>query len=109
MKIKQIRIGCFETNSSSTHSLVVCTKEEYNKWKSGELLYDGEFITPEEALLQIQKYTPEVTKIEDVDNLNEYDISTFADWGYDYEQSTTRYTTKSGEELVIRSYFGYDG
>lgn len=109
MKITQVRLGVFETNSSSTHSLVVCTKEEYEKWKSGELLYDGEFITSEEALLQIQKYTPEVTKIEDVDNLREYDIFTFEDWGYDYDTETNKYTTKGGEELVIRSYFGYDG
>lgn len=37
---RQIRRGVFETNSSSTHSLTMCSVEEYNKWKSGELMYD---------------------------------------------------------------------
>lgn len=39
MKI-QIRRGTFETNSSSVHSLCICTKEEFDAWKNGELLYD---------------------------------------------------------------------
>ena len=37
---RQIRRGVFETNSSSTHSLTICTEEEFNKWKNGELLFD---------------------------------------------------------------------
>lgn len=37
---KQIRRGVFETNSSSTHSLVMCSKEEYDRWKKGELMFD---------------------------------------------------------------------
>ena len=36
----QIRKNVFETNSSSTHSLCICTEDEYNKWQKGELLYD---------------------------------------------------------------------
>ena len=39
--MKQIRRGCFETNSSSTHSLTICTEEEFEKWKSGELMFDS--------------------------------------------------------------------
>lgn len=39
MKIK-IRRGVFETNSSSVHSLVMCTDDDYYKWKKGEILYD---------------------------------------------------------------------
>ena len=34
-----IRMGTFETNSSSTHSLTMCTEDEYERWKKGELLY----------------------------------------------------------------------
>lgn len=37
---KIIRKGTFETNSSSTHSLTLCTKETYEQWKKGELLFD---------------------------------------------------------------------
>lgn len=35
-----IRRGVFETNSSSTHSLVICNDQEYNDWKNRKLLYD---------------------------------------------------------------------
>ena len=46
---KQIRHGVFETNSSSTHSMVVCSEEDYQKWVDGELLYDyGSLVKREE-------------------------------------------------------------
>lgn len=34
-----IRLSVFETNSSSTHSLSICSSEEYDKWKKGETVY----------------------------------------------------------------------
>lgn len=37
---KIIRKGVFESNSSSTHSLCICTKDEYERWKNGELSYN---------------------------------------------------------------------
>ena len=37
---RQIRRGVFETNSSSTHSLTMCSEEEFEQWKNGELLFD---------------------------------------------------------------------
>ena len=37
---KQIRRGVFETNSSSTHSLTMCSKEDYDKWVNGEFMFD---------------------------------------------------------------------
>lgn len=39
--MRQIRKNVFETNSSSTHSLTICTKEEYDNWKNGKLLFDS--------------------------------------------------------------------
>ena len=36
---RQIRRGVFETNSSSVHSLTMCSGEEYKKWENGEILY----------------------------------------------------------------------
>ena len=38
---RQIRRGVFETNSSSTHSIVICSEEEYKKWVKGELMFDS--------------------------------------------------------------------
>ena len=37
--MKQIRTGLFETNSSSTHVLTMCSDEEYKAWLDGKLLY----------------------------------------------------------------------
>ena len=52
--MRQIRLGTFETNSSSTHSLVIGTPEQIEKWENGELFvnycddYATEFKTKEE-------------------------------------------------------------
>lgn len=37
-----VRTGVWETNSSSIHSLTLCSENEYNKWKDGILLYSPE-------------------------------------------------------------------
>lgn len=34
-----VRAGVWETNSSSIHSLTLCSEDVYNKWKNGILLY----------------------------------------------------------------------
>ena len=58
------RIGTFETNSSSTHSLVVMTKAQYAKWAEDEdntlKLSDEKFLPPEEV--QILTYDELVEK-----------------------------------------------
>ena len=39
---RQIRRGVFETNSSSTHSLTICLKSDYDKWNNGNVfLFKG--------------------------------------------------------------------
>ena len=42
--MRQVRRGTFETNSSSTHSITICSEEQITKWKNGELFYfeDGD-------------------------------------------------------------------
>ena len=39
---RQIRQGVFETNSSSTHTISIVDKTEYDKWLNDELLYNIE-------------------------------------------------------------------
>ena len=34
--MKKIRYNTFETNSSSTHALVILSKEDYKAWKNNE-------------------------------------------------------------------------
>lgn len=35
-----IRRNVFETNSSSTHSLIICSDKTYNDWKNEKIVYD---------------------------------------------------------------------
>ena len=47
---QEIRFGVFETNSSSTHSVVLLNDKEYNDWKDGKIRISvyGNIITQEE-------------------------------------------------------------
>lgn len=56
--MRKIRRSTFETNSSSTHTLTMCTKEEYKKWKEGELFFIndlGEFVDEQKREEYIKK------------------------------------------------------
>lgn len=91
---RQIRQGVFETNSSSVHSLTMCSKEEYERWEIGELLFDrcsDRFIDAN---------SPEAD--EDCYTEKEYWDNT------DYETFYEEYSTKSGETVVAFGYYGAD-
>lgn len=91
--MRQIRIGVFETNSSSTHTLVVCTDEELEKWKKGEMVYEyGEGLIP----LDYSNISSdgEVFEVFMDDDELEIDIHT--------------YVTKEGENLTIFCKHGYN-
>lgn len=55
-----IRNNVFETNSSSTHSLTIAPKSQYEAWLIGDgILYDGDcrrFIAKEEAIEKVRLY-----------------------------------------------------
>ena len=45
-----VRQGVFETNSSSTHSITICSKKQFDDWKAGKCLFnvDSEkFVVPD--------------------------------------------------------------
>lgn len=47
----KIRYGCFETNSSSVHSLIIANEEEYKQLLNGKLFMDYDnFISKDEAI-----------------------------------------------------------
>lgn len=58
----QIRQGVFETNSSSTHSITICSEDEYQKWVDGDMLFadsycvDEDFVTFDEAKDIVREY-----------------------------------------------------
>ena len=92
----QIRQGVFETNSSSVHSLTICSQEEYDRWEKGELL----FSRYKEVFVE---KTPETENDEDCLTQNEWyddvECETFSD----------SHTTKSGDKIVAFGYYGYNG
>lgn len=114
--MRTIRNGVFETNSSSTHSITIMNKEDYDRWQNENLYYnfDKEVFNTHDEI--IQKY------------LNEYDLTemddedSFDEWLRDWEISTsnkylkdtslkvdvTKHTTKSGDEIVIICKHGYN-
>lgn len=51
---KIIRVGMFETNSSSTHTCILCKRDDFERWQKGELFYydRASWITPEKDLLR---------------------------------------------------------
>ena len=54
----KIRYGCFETNSSSVHSLIIANEEEYKQLLNGELFLDycGNSISKDEAIESLLNY-----------------------------------------------------
>ena len=91
---KVIRYGVFETNSSSSHSLCVCTKEEYKDFINGKLVldtYESELIPRPE---DFEKYNVFGETKEEPRYI-----------GYDYApDAKLNFTTSSGDEMVAFCY-----
>lgn len=107
--IFQVRQGVFETNSSSTHTLTICSKEDYEDWKHGDKFWldndwgklqtNKSFVTPEELAELTEKYNEkeqkridagdEYAKVLDIDKvLNECrDYDSWEDSYWDTERS----------------------
>ena len=94
--MKKIRFNTFETNSSSTHSLTICTKEEYNKWKDGELIFDN--------------YKDKLISRDKKESEDDYRYKTFEGWlDDDYSETFVQnYTTPNGEEIIAFGKYGSD-
>lgn len=99
--MKQIRRSVFETNSSSTHSITVCTEGEYEKFERGELMYDR----------WNEKLVPKSSTIEEGDEDCQYcTYENLSDngWG-SLDVYSHRFTTPSGDKMVVFGTYGYDG
>lgn len=123
---RQIRRGVFETNSSSVHSLTMCSGEEYEKWENGEVLFwrdRDKFGTREEIIEELKNmryswgnkelYYPDVNwddEAEVSDVFSDEGIKTCEEFFENeyYETFEDRYTTHSGDEVVAFGYYGHD-
>lgn len=99
---KQVRREVFETNSSSVHSITMCSKSDYDKWVAGELVYakwDDELVP----------ITVEVKASMEAEEGEYLTYGQFHDWDYlDYETFHNTYTTPGGEKVVAFGYYGSD-
>lgn len=95
--MRQTRRGTFETNSSSTHSICICMKDDYNKWIAGEMIYDN--------------YDEKLISIDEMDKSRSYRYKTYTQYcdNYDLEGYEAEFTTPSGEQIIVFGEYGYDG
>lgn len=99
-----IRRGIFETNSSSVHSITMCSDDEYSKWKNGEAYYDRYARQIVESTEKIEKEREEDERYTQYLTYDE-----FHDWDYiEYETFSERYTTPNGETVHAFGYYGHD-
>ena len=136
---RQIRRGVFETNSSSTHSITMCSEKDFEAWKNGELLFDiwgsKKFVKlthlsdveKEEAkedydlrkemfwkdwdCLNEEEKDKWYLKYAKENNLRDEDYYTYDEWRDDdyLDIFVNRYTTESGDRIVAFGKYGYDG
>lgn len=123
--MKQVRRGVFETNSSSTHSLTMMMKSDYERWQNDQFyLYTGsgwgwdfnqpvnnKMYTRDEVVAFVKSYRY-YDKEEEIDNkmLRYMDFIAWDDEGNEYLESFYReFTTPSGETIVAFGEYGYDG
>ena len=117
MKV-QIRQGVFETNSSSTHAVSVCTKQQWEDYKAGKLWmnmnlqllpvedaqeYNNDCVAAAKARCERGGYEFDVSDIE-YELYHPYDY----DWECcNYEWYDQEFTLDSNK-VVAFGYYGYD-
>ena len=127
--MKTIRQGCFETNSSSTHSITMCMESDYEKWKNGEMYWhrwNDELVSKEEVEKEMAKLREEFIadnpgfdenneewkeKLEQYINEDKmyYTYEEFNDYDYiEYETFVDTFETPQGEKVVSFGYYGQD-
>lgn len=134
-----IRRNVFETNSSSTHSLIICSDKTYNDWLDGKVVYDSyddEFVEAKQPtendfhkaevmymenksdyMKDWKDLTPEMQLAYLEENVMEehdpYQYNTYEDYRNEMdsmEESFERtWETEHGDVVHILGYMGYDG
>lgn len=123
--MRQVRSSVFETNSSSVHTLTICTEDEYGLYTDGELLhckfdwilkdtkYKGrKFVTREEAAEIEKEYLAKHGETYDDESIEEFvhdDFETYDDEDEYLECYEEHFVTPSGDKMVAFGRYGYDG
>ena len=128
--MKQVRSNTFETNSSSTHSICMCTKDQYDSWasdwdslKADSVIYSNceeKLVAVEEAVKYANRYHDyvELSDILDTDFPKHDDaVDYMRDEGFmtcddfdDYTEETyyEEFVTPGGETVVAFGNYGWD-
>lgn len=119
--MRQVRSSVFETNSSSVHTLTICTEDEYGLYTDGELLhcrcdwvlkgtkYEGrKFVTREEAA-EIEKEYRYAYDDKSIEESVHDDFEFYDDEDEYLECYEEHFVTPSGDKMVAFGRYGYDG
>lgn len=112
-----LRRNTFETNSSSIHSLTVCSKSNYDSWVDGNMYWDrrNEKLVSKD---EVEKKYKEHCDYEKAHGNEPDEFEYWAEQYYTYEKYQdyiymetykVNYTSESGDNIVIFGYYGYDG
>ena len=113
----KIRRNVFETNSSSTHTITICSEKEYGEWKKGKYYWNTDKLIPAEEIKE--KYTRLTGRVLDDSDESKED---FNEWLHDYgyyswegvddmelEFYEERFTTEHSDTIVAFGNYGWDG
>ena len=105
---RQIRLGVYETNSSMCHALSICTEEEFEKWKKGEVWWNrwdiGSLVGA-----NVKTFIPMDKDMDDEERQDE-GYTTYDEFQeLEYEEVLEKeFTTPDGETVVAFGYAGHD-
>lgn len=103
--MRQVRQSVFETNSSSVHSLTMCSSQQMQDWKDGKIFYHK--YHREEWV----KSTPELLAM-DPEERNDDSLYTYEEYwqniedSWEFEGFEDSFTTPNGETVYAFGYYG---
>ena len=104
----QIRAGVFETNSSSVHSLTMCTEKEMQDWVDGKAFFN---MYGKEPWVPV---TPKLLAMDPEERMGGEELYGYQEYwdkvtdSWFYEGFEKSYTTPSGEKVYAFGYYGED-
>lgn len=122
----QIRREVFETNSSSTHSITMCSESEFRRWQRGEVYFNnsylssledaGMWLTKDEAIKAVMNYKYYDGELDGLDGneigeclADEFQIYSYLNYGSYLEYYEEHYTSAHGDNIVAFGEYGMDG
>lgn len=109
----QVRQGVFETNSSSTHAISVCSKADWDMLQRGEAMidYNLRILPKAEALAKNEELRKDAER-EGWDPDDYVMENGYVPWDGFMEESSyefyTKHSTVAGVDVVAFGYYGYD-